>query len=61
MSCRPIEFWRLFPSIICDPFALMFADNVSSFSDTVARLQKLIHVDITDKLSQKIGMKTNIY
>ena len=36
----------------------MFADNVSSFSDTVARLQK--QIDAIDTFSQKIGMKINI-
>ena len=43
---------------ISDLFALMFADDVSSFSDTVARLQK--QIDAIDTFSQKIGMKINI-
>ena len=44
--------------VISDLFALMFADDVSSFSDTVARLQK--QIDAIDTFSQKIGKKINI-
>ena len=41
---------------ISDLFALLFADDVSSFSDTVVRLQK--QIDNIAYFSDKIGMKT---
>ena len=43
---------------ISDLFSLLFADDVSSFSDTVVRLQK--QIDNIAYFSDKIGMKINI-
>ena len=38
--------------------ALMFADDVSCFSDTVVHLQQLI--DLIDKFCKSVGMKLNL-
>ena len=43
---------------ISDLFAVLFTDDVASFSDTVARLQK--QIDAIDTFSQNIEMKINI-
>ena len=41
-----------------DLLALMFADDVSCFSDTVIRLQRLI--DLIEKFCKSVGMKLNL-
>ena len=41
-----------------DILALMFADDVSCFSDTVIRLQKM--VDLIGKLCKSVGMEINL-
>ena len=41
-----------------DLFALMFADDVSCFSDTVVRLQRLIN--LIEKFCNAVGMKLNL-
>ena len=43
---------------IQDLLALMFADDVSCFSDTVIHLQRLI--DLTDNFCKSVGMKLNL-
>ena len=41
-----------------DLFALMFADDVSCFSDTIVRLQRLIN--LIEKFCDAVGMKLNL-
>ena len=41
-----------------DLFALMFADDVSCFSDTIVRLQRLIN--LIEKFCNAVGMKLNL-
>ena len=41
-----------------DILALMFADDVSCFSDTVIRLQKM--VDLIGKFCKSVGMEINL-
>ena len=43
---------------IPDVLTLMFADDVASFSDTVARLQKLI--DLIAQFCKLVGMEVNL-
>ena len=43
---------------INDLFALMYADDVAGFSDTINRLQKLINSLVT--FSDLIGIKSNL-
>ena len=48
----------LFQTIIEDLLALMFADDVSCFSDTVIRLHRLI--DLIEYFCKSVGIKLNL-